>query len=553
MKLLHRDCLGKIAKITINGIETITPVVLFIQTPRFKDWEKAEILLTDVQKNGKPNIINSGSIFYPKFFETEFAIPQYNPASDSELLCFGKELYAISNPNSIFKSSKKFAQFIIDVRERVGYEALIYLPSFGEPMNYALLSYCGIDLFDSMRLILNARKGLYLKNDGRYKELECNCPSCTSKKNFDRILEHNYYTAYEEIKFIQSAIRNGFLRELVERRVRADTWMVEVLRFLDLHHYDKIEKYYPIYRKCKFLATSKESLFRPDVLRFRKRIEERYRKPKCTKILLLLPCSAKKPYSGSKSHKIFSKIIMKTEKQNIIHEVIVTSPLGIVPRELELFYPAKQYDIPTTGLWDEYEIKMINDAIGSLLKKSNYEEVISHLKNFPIEHKCKETFGSNEKLSEILNETIAPYEKISSKERIFDNILSIANFQFGDVCEEIMKKCKVELKLPNTIITRDGKKIATLSEEKGMLLLTLEGAKALAKRREYFVEIDDFVPKGDVFVCGLKSADEKIRIGDEVAVLYKHELRAVGTAKMSGYEMLKAKEGSCVKIREYIK
>ena len=36
---------------------------------------------------------------------------------------------------------------------------------------------------------------------------------------------------------------------------------------------------------------------------------------------------------------------------------MVTSPLGLVPRSLEDFWPAAHYDIPVTGDWDSDEIR----------------------------------------------------------------------------------------------------------------------------------------------------------------------------------------------------
>ena len=62
-----------------------------------------------------------------------------------------------------------------------------------------------------------------------------------------------------------------------------------------------------------------------------------------------------------------------------MHEVIVTSPLGIVPRELELFYPAQHYDIPVTGHWSGDERAMVERLLGRLLSNNKYEHVIIHL------------------------------------------------------------------------------------------------------------------------------------------------------------------------------
>ena len=62
-----------------------------------------------------------------------------------------------------------------------------------------------------------------------------------------------------------------------------------------------------------------------------------------------------------------------------VHEVIITSPLGIVPRELELMYPASRYDIAVSGYWDEDEKKMIQNLLQRYLETCDYEKIIVHV------------------------------------------------------------------------------------------------------------------------------------------------------------------------------
>jgi hypothetical protein len=40
-------------------------------------------------------------------------------------------------------------------------------------------------------------------------------------------------------------------------------------------------------------------------------------------------------------------------------ELIITSPLGVVPGSLSCSYPSAQYDIPVTGHWDLEEQAMV--------------------------------------------------------------------------------------------------------------------------------------------------------------------------------------------------
>lgn len=75
-------------------------------------------------------------------------------------------------------------------------------------------------------------------------------------------------------------------------------------------------------------------------------------------IIVLLPCSSKKPYSISQSHQKFIKAIKSAKV--VVEEVILTSPYGLVPRALERLV---NYDIPVTGEWSFEEIELINNCL----------------------------------------------------------------------------------------------------------------------------------------------------------------------------------------------
>lgn len=102
------------------------------------------------------------------------------------------------------------------------------------------------------------------------------------------------------------------------------------------------------------------------------------------------------------------------------------------------------------------------------------------------------------------------------------------------------------------VATRGGKQVASMSRERGLLSLTLDGAKPLAESGSYCVEIEDFKPKGNIFAVGVVSADPQIRIGDEVVAVHKGEVRAVGVAQMPGPEMALAPEGEAVRVRHKV-
>jgi archaeosine synthase len=453
----------------------------------------------------------------------------------------------------------------------------MYLPGVGDPTTLALLAYMGVDLLDSFSAFMAARNDTLLFSTGSCKkselnELPCSCPSCDAiQKNistmgYEQILEHNYYALFTELKQVRNAIISCSLRELVEIRVRADPQLAAMLRLLDLNHYQFLEERTPIVRKQQLIATTKDALVRPEIRRFQERVITRYQKPPSTKVLLLLPCSAKKPYSFSKSHKLFRERLLSIKNPYVVHEVIITSPLGVVPRELELTYPASAYDIAVTGHWDEDEKKMIRTLLQQYLKKNPYDTMIMHLpeaiqefiadllKN-PVST-CRTTptsLASLDQLSDVLQQTTQSYDQMKPSQRTYENITALASYQFGKpIADHLLKDCTITGKYPYQKIMQKNTQLGMITEERGLLSLTMNGAERLTSAHEYWVEIyDDFTLKGSVFTPGIKDADASIRIGDEVVITRNTKPCGVGVALMNGKEMTDLNHGEAVKVRHH--
>jgi archaeosine synthase len=591
-KIKKSDGPSKIGELTIDKNAVITPNLLFINTNRFNAPNFADIILVNNNKKiDKPQIQIPKTFVYPKDLSKElhlsiikqfkkndknyFIIPGNNDIVDNSTIDTSALLFIVSNANQLFQQPKNFVDFIIKLKEKIGNEKLIYTPSIGEPANFALLTYIGIDFFDSISAIIAARNDTLLFSNGKYNkndlyELPCNCPICNkykgkpSEMNFENILSHNYYTISSEIKNVRNSIINDSLRNLVEIRVKAYPNLIAIFRNLDKYHYDFLEKRTPLTSKSKLLAVTKESLYRPEIKRFQKRVIEKYIKPKSAKILLLLPCSAKKPYSFSKSHRLFKEKINESGNPHVIHELIVTSPIGIVPRELELVYPASSYDIPVTGIWDEDEKRIIRHLLKKYLLYNKYEKIIAHLpqelmdfiedilKNS--EKTCIERPTSSESLdnlSDILKNIVKNYKKVNFRDRSRENVECLAEYQFGkDIGKKLLKDCIIRGKYPYQKILFNNKQLGMITKERGLISLTINGAKIISEFNRYWVEIyNDFTLKGSLFAPGVKDADTEIRIGDEVIVKNGNKLIAVGVAQMNGEEMKNSFHGEAVKVR----
>jgi archaeosine synthase len=605
-----RDGPARCGQFLYNEERIVTPNIFFLQTPRCPAPVFADILLTDSTENNEKKALQIGkSVFssgqnkalqdicvddyllYPKDVSLEMheisAVKNKNadccliPAKKKLIPEFIRKndavLFIVANAKQLFSQQTEFIDFITELRERIGYQKLIYLPSIGNPMNFSFLTYLGIDFFDSFYAQVAARNETLLFPTGVCKkdilpECPCHCPTCVTTTDvttmgYEDVLHHNYYMLLDEIRQVRNAIIGGSLRELVETRVRMDPHLASLLRVLDLKYYEYLEERTPTSRKQPLIATTKDALARPEIRRFQERVLDRFVKPASTRILLLLPCSAKKPYSFSKSHKRFRECLLNSPNPFTVHEVIITSPLGIVPRELELLYPASTYDIAVTGHWDEDEKKMIRTLLKGFLRKNNYDATIIHLPEtmqdflcdlFKDPHvTCKQNPTSVESLATLsreLAERTSHAPELRPTQRFYENVFSLACYQFGPTLAALlMQDCTIKGKYPYQKIMLKNTQLGMLTEERGCISLTMAGAQRLLDSEQYWVEIsDDFVLKGSVFAPGIQHADGKIRIGDEVLVKKHNKLCGVGVALMNGAEMIQATQGEAVKIRHHI-
>lgn len=298
-----------------------------------------------------------------------------------------------------------------------------------------------------------------------------------------------------------------------------------------------------------------EALRRPEVLRWHERIIERYSPPGGIKLTIILPCSAKKPYSKSRSHRIFREYIRKGagDKLSMVHEIILTSPLGLVPRELEASYPANCYDIPVTGEWTELEREYCSKLLKDYLSKAKVN-AIAHVEGALreiCEHEnitlTKENIMSKVSLKDLeekIRETLKDLE-YSEVEQDY-KIRKICDFQFGKGASKFL--FPQNIKMRGNQIFLDNEQVAALNRH-GYLSLTLKGGELLRDFGSYLVEISFLPQTNNIFCSGIIKADSVIRPGDEVIVLYNNEVVGVGKAILSGEEMVKAKKGLAIALR----
>ncbi len=477
------------------------------------------------------------------------------PLPDELVVDDSVEMVVVPNAYELRKDPRRIVDAVVRLREACGFGRLLCMLGIGEPSTVALLSYMGVDVFDDS---LPRAAGL---------EHVLLMPEAEVAMGDGDVVGANIDYMVAELAKTRMFIEADRLRELADQRSFSSPSNVALLRLYDQNAYQYAEETCSTVG-CRFSCNSTQALRRPDLKRYRDRMGS-YRKPEHKRILLLLPCSAKKPYHISKTHRAFASAIHTAQHDTLVHEVIVTSPLGMVPRELDACYPANSYDIPVTGEWKCEEKAMIRKMVGDLIAQG-YDKVICHLgEDYELveglaEMECTVVGDptspkSLENLDKALRAAAKGMETVDYLVDRNNLARGLLEFQFGrDIADLLMDGDTYAIgKFPYWKFIRevDGKKIqmGMMTPERGMVSLTLEGAEVLAKAGYAAVEIMDFELKGNLFAVGVVRADPRIRIGDEAVIVCNGEVRGVGVADMCGREMTDLKRGIAVKVRHKVK
>ena len=476
----------------------------------------------------------------------------------------GSDAYVLSDSQGLVGHARAFVKGIVDVKRAIPDDAALYLPGVATPANVALLAYAGVDLFDADRAVVKGTQGKYLTGDGEQfladlDELPCACSACQQGiDEFDRedCAAHNENVLRARLATVRGRIRRGRLRDYLEGQARHEAWLTAALRRFD-QQYSHLEAHAPIFRRNELLAASEESLRRVEIQRFAERVTERY-KNRFSNPLVLVPCSATKPYSESQSHGQFHDAI-----QFRAHTVSMTSPIGVVPQELECTYPAQHYDSVVTGEWTAGEVEFVASVLEAYLERNDYPRVIAHVPDDyrQITERVEETLdtefeytvANHPTTGDSLSNLAGALEgklKYSKREREHNTVRAIADYQFGPAAgDALFEEISTEGRYPKLRVHGDDH-LATMVPQYGTLALTLAGAHrwVASDAPTKIVEIDEFVPHGSVLAPGIVGASEEIRVGDEVVVRGPKAF-AIGRATMHGRAMAEASRGMAVDVR----
>ena len=458
---------------------------------------------------------------------------------DSSLLNLATEpsIVVLVDAPQLASQQGKLVDALVTIKHRFP-GSLIWTPGIGGPDNLAVLVWFGVDIFDLSRSRQCTASNVLLTAAGP-REL---VSSSGEEADLESQLIH-WRLAINEVK---ARLADGTLRTLVEQQSLNSSSLVEHLRYHDkltrkntnigISHVDK---------STILHCNSHTSLSNPVVSQWVDFMTDEYQPPEgLDNVLMLLPCSARKPYRMSKSHRKFLDAI----GHSAFHEVMVTSPLGLVPRDLEETWPASHYDIPVTGEWNLDEIERTSHMLKSLLERNNYHTVINHssmsfdlpgIKYF--ETRVGKSATSREAL-ENLRTTVAEVSKqhVTRNRKhhkiLLDNFASIARYKMEN--DLWLENVSIRGKPPFWRIELEGKQIALWSNDRRGFSLAKSSIPLISANSSLRqIHLNSEVSwKGDIFSNILESYDAGINSGDDLLVMQSGQPVGLARAVASGWE-----------------
>lgn len=310
--------------------------------------------------------------------------------SASEIGALPFHVHALGSPTEVMENYRfdVLVDMILTAKMNLPIERPLHLFGAGHPFMFALAVALGCDMFDSAAYAIYAKENRYMTEAGtaRLEELEyfpCSCPKCVSKtpkevlempSNERQVFlaEHNLYACIAELKRIKQAIKEGRLWEHLEFRAHTHPTLFQALKRLKKYA-EFIEKHSPTVKTSGIFFFSSVGLYRPEVVRHKDRLFERFTVSGNEKTVVLLPQTRVKPFHRSELYKRVVKVIgtVLGEKWfNNVNVCFYEAPFGVVPIELDEVYPLSQHEtaMPPDSETVEFVAAQVADFIRQKVK-----------------------------------------------------------------------------------------------------------------------------------------------------------------------------------------
>ena len=303
------------------------------------------------------------------------------------------DIHALGSPTPVMEQYlfDLLVDMIITAKMNVSSSRPFHLFGAGHPFMFALAVALGCDLFDSAAYNIFAQDDRYLTTYGtiRLEELEylpCSCPVCYKRDPQDfldmpknereaELTRHNLHVCFAEIRRVKQAIIEGRLWEYLIMRAHGHPSLLQAVK--KIKDYGEIlERHSPVSKRSGLFFFSSVDLARPEIIRHRKRLSERYEQPEDAEALILLPSLSPRLTVKKKKYK---KIIAKVREElrinkDRIHVCLYAPPFGIVPQEISDIYPLSQYEFASPP--DVETIEYVAQRIVEYVEKSRYKKIV---------------------------------------------------------------------------------------------------------------------------------------------------------------------------------
>lgn len=385
-------------KVEIDPIEIFTyqieigsdiGVILDIPTRRDTPYEQARIEVEETLKRLREavRVDRDGMLLVAPIQGGVYtSLVAYSATQASQIPA---DLYAVGGPTQFMEEYdySEVVRLVMTARLNLPWGAPLHLFGAGHPLILPLAVAMGVDVFDSASYALYARNDRLITLRGTLRleeveELPCSCPVCSKytarelrempkQERVELIAMHNLYVIQEELKRIKEAIHEGRLWELVEEKAHTHPAMANAFREF-LKYSEFLTRVHPVTRSMPqgVFFYSRESRYRPEVIRHINRLKTRYKSNH--DILLLFEETPQKPFTR---YGLIKEFLSDTE--SILEKTdiaVISSAFSIIPVELDGFYPLSQYEasrVVFEGAVDEIK----EDTVWYVLNK-NYKGVV---------------------------------------------------------------------------------------------------------------------------------------------------------------------------------
>ena len=100
-----------------------------------------------------------------------------------------------------------------------------------------------------------------------------------------------------------------------------------------------------------------------------------YFTPEPKPLALILPCTGVKPYRLSPTHRIADSRIARLGLESVVSIYVISEPMVLVPRELDIYYPFANYDYPPNHLSLESR-RIFVDILSRVIRKLRIHRAI---------------------------------------------------------------------------------------------------------------------------------------------------------------------------------